>query len=74
MYITCQIKATPILQHLGYKTKKFAIECNTERECQDVLADLSSFEVINYLYTRKSKPNKEYIFLTTENYARNMHL
>ena len=74
MYITFQIKATPILQHLGYKTKKFAIECKTEKELQDILADLSSLEGINYLYTRKSKPNRECIFLTADNYTKNLHL
>ena len=74
MYITCMIKATPILQHLGYKTKKFAIECKTEKECQDVLYDLSSLEGINYIYTRKTKPNKDYVFLTVDNYSKNLHL
>ena len=74
MYITCQIKPHPILQYLGYKTKKFAIECKTERELQDILADLSNLEGIGYVYTRKSKPNRECILLTADNYIENLHL
>lgn len=74
MYITCQIIPTQFLKNMGYKTKKFAIECKTERELQDILADLSSLEGINYIYTRKSKPNRECIFLTADNYIKNLHL
>ena len=73
-YVTCQIRPTQFLKDMGYKTKKFAIECNTEKECQDVLYDLSSLEGINYIYTRKTKPNKDYVFLTVDNYSKNLHL
>ena len=50
-YVTCQIRPTQFLKDMGYKTKKFAIECETPMDVYGVCANLSSLEGINYIYT-----------------------
>jgi hypothetical protein len=32
IYVTCQIRPTQFLKDMGYKAKKFAIECETPME------------------------------------------
>lgn len=77
VYVTCQIRPTQFLKDMGYKTKKFAIECDTAMDVYGVCANLSSLEGINYIYTRKTKPNiKEYIILSGKNneFLKHLHL
>ena len=76
VYVTCQIRPTQFLKDMGYKTKKFAIECETPMDVYAVCANISSLEGINYIYTRKTKPSiKEHIILSAkENYEKHLHL
>ena len=76
-YVTCQIRPTQFLKDMSYKTKKFAIECETPMDVYGVCANLSSLEGINYIYTRKSKPSKkDYIFLSSKDnsFLKHLHL
>lgn len=76
-YVTCQIRPPQFLKDMGYKTKKFAIECETAMDVYGVCANLSSLEGISYIYTRKSKPSKkDYIFLSSKgnSFLQHLHL
>ena len=76
-YVTCQIIPPQFLKDMGYKTKKFAIECETAMDVYGVCANLSSLEGISYIYTRKSKPSKkDYIFLSSKgnSFLQHLHL
>ena len=77
VYVTCQIRPTQFLKDMGYKTKKFAIECETDMDVYGVCANLSSLDGINYIYTRKTKPSiKEFIILSSKNnsFLKHLHL
>lgn len=75
IYITFQIKPTEYLKGMGYKKQKFAIECETEREAQDVCANLISLDGVSYIYYRKTKPRKDVTILSAkENYVKDIHL
>lgn len=72
-YVTFQILPTEFLKGLGYTAKKFAIECASQRQKEDVLADLCSLEGISYLSVRQTKPHGR-IMLPATNYAKDIHL
>ena len=77
VYVTFQIRPTQFLKDMGYKTKKFAIECDTYMDVYGVCANLSSLEGINYIYTRKTKPSKkDFIILSSKNnsFLKHLHL
>lgn len=77
VYVTCQIRPTQFLKDMGYKTKKFAIECETPMDVYGVCANLSSLEGISYIYTRKTKPSiKEFIILSGKynSFLNHLHL
>lgn len=76
VYVTCQIRPTQFLKDMGYKTKKFAIECETPMDVYGVCANLSSLEGISYIYTRKKKPTiKEFIIISAKgHYEKHLHL
>lgn len=77
VYVTCQIRPPQYLKDMGYKTKKFAIECETPMDVYGVCANLSSLEGISYIYTRKKKPSiKEFIVLSGKDnsFLNHLHL
>lgn len=74
-YVTCQIRPTKSLKDMGYKTKKFAIECETPMDVYGVCANLSRLDDIKYIYVRHSKPSKkDYIFPPSKNNSFLKHL
>lgn len=77
IYVTCQIRPTQFLKDMGYKAKKFSIECETSMDVYGVCADISSLEGIEYIYIRHSKPSKkDYVFLSSEDssFMKHLHL
>lgn len=77
VYVTCQIRPTQYLKDMGYKTKKFAIECETPMDMYGVCANLSSLEGISYIYIRRKKPSiNEFIVLSGKDnsFLKHLHL
>ena len=77
VYVTCQIRPTQFLKDMGYKTKKFAIECENDMDVYGVCANLSSLEGVSYIYTRKTKPSiKDFIILSGKynSFLNHLHL
>lgn len=72
-YVTCQIKPTIPLQGLGYKSKRFAVACETKDEQLAVAMDMSSMDGVSYVRLRETKPYKR-IVLSAKDYAKKLTL
>lgn len=71
-FVTFRIRPHIVLATLlGFKTKYFAVRCQSEQQAKEVASDVYSIDGISYLKIKKSKRlRKDAIFCTPENYLK----